>query len=305
MGNYLPAGQFGWVPPEERSADVTKIVESVLSSLPPFFVVGQTESSVGKRCVLWDYTRKINDEKHLPTYRQEIGDCVSMGAANAVNYLSAMEIVRLGDREKFRPAFQPFIYGISRVQIGGGRINGDGSIGSWAAEGLKKFGVLFADEPDVPKYSGSVAKTWGNCPGPPVQFLQRAKPFVLKTTSQVTSYEQVRDALVNGYPVTVASNQGFQMRGKVDRSKLWGVPAGSWAHQMCFIGVDDDSARPGCYCLNSWGPDAHGSPVDDAPPGGFWVDASVVTKMVRQQDSFACSQFDGFPAQDLDFRLIG
>lgn len=307
MGNVTePRERFGWVPPSERSAAARERVEQILSTMPTFFVAGQSRATSGTRVVLWDFTRRINDGKHLPTFRQEVGDCVSQGAANGVNYLSAMEIARLGERERFRPAFQPYIYGISRVQVGGGRLgNSDGSVGAWAAEGVRQFGILAADEADVPGYSGSLARQWGKRPGPPAKFLEKAKPHVVRSTAPVSTYEQVRDALANGYPVTVASNQGFQMRGRVDRGKLWGVASGSWAHQMCFVGVDDDAARPGCYCLNSWGPDAHGPPADDAPPGGFWVDAAVVTRMVRQGDSFAFSQFEGFPEQDLDFRLVG
>ncbi|NDF13055.1 MAG: hypothetical protein EB060_09630 [Proteobacteria bacterium] len=295
----------GWIPFDQRSAEDNAVFDAIVGAMPPFVIggVGSLDEQP-KRVVLWDYAKKVNGGSHLPTFRQAVGDCVSMGAANAVNYLAAMEIIRLGDREKFRPAFQPFIYGISRVQIGGGRISGDGSVGAWAAEGVRKYGILAADEPGTPAYSGDVARTWGRKPGPPQDALAAAKPHCLKSTAQVTTYEQVRDAIANGYPVTVASNRGFQMRGVRDRGKLWGSPAGSWAHQMAFIGVDDDSSRPGCYCLNSWGPDAHGAPVDDAPPGGFWVDAEVVTQMVRQGDSFAFSQFDGFPAQKLNFMLV-
>lgn len=296
MGTLMQP-EFGWIPPELRSSESQAIVEKLVSEMPAFMIVGSAESSAGKRCVLWDYTKKINGGQHLPTFRQEVGDCVSQGAANAVNYLSAMEIARLKDREKFRPAFQPYLYGISRVQIGGGRIGGDGSVGAWAAEGAKKFGVLFADEEGVPAYSGSIARTWGKRPGPPQQFIDKAKQYLVKSTAMVRTYEEVRDAIVNGYPVTVASMQGFQMRARVDQGKHWGVPSGSWAHQMCFVGVDDEGNRPGCYCLNSWGDGAHGPPADDAPPGGFWVDAEVVTRMVRQGDSFAFSQFDGFPVQ--------
>jgi hypothetical protein len=164
---------------------------------------------------------------------------------------------------------------------------------------------LAADEAGVPAYSGSVARSWGRKPGPPKPFIDRADDHLVRATAPVSSYEQVRDALVNGYPVTVASMQGFKMKPTIDKGKHWGVPSGSWAHQMCFIGVDDDRRRPGCYCLNSWGPDAHGAPADDAPPGGFWVDADVVTRMVGQKDSFAFSQFDGFPEQKLDFTLVG
>lgn len=303
MGNVIQP-TFGWIPPSQRSRETEASVQQVVGSMPEFLLVKSGVKRQSNRVVLWEYAKKVNGGKHLPTFRQEVGDCVSQGAANAVNYLSCMEIARLGDAEKYRPAFQPYIYGISRVQIGKDRINGDGSIGAWAAEGVKLFGVLFGDEEGVPTYSGEVARSWGRRPGPPPQFVEKAKPHIVKTVSPVRTYDDVKEALLNGYPVTVASNRGFQMKGRVDRGKLWGVPAGTWMHQMAFIGVDDDSARPGSYCLNSWGPNAHGSPPDDAPPGGFWVDADTVTQMVSQGDSFAFSQFEGFPEQDLNFFLI-
>jgi hypothetical protein len=295
-----PDVRHGWLGQDAARRALDRLGER----FPSFFIAAQTRATSGRRVVLWDYTRKVLGG-HLPTLRQEIGDCVSMGAANAVNYLACMEIVRLSDRERFRPAFPPFLYGVSRVQIGGGHLEGDGSLGIWAADAVRRFGVLAGDANDVPPYSGRLARRWGEPPGPPQALMDRAKPHLLKSTALVRTYEQVRDALINGYPVTIASTQGFRMRPAVDRGKHWGVPAGTWAHQMCLVGCDDDASRPGCYCLNSWGADAHGPPGDDAPPGGFWIDAHVVDRMVRQGDSFAFSQFEGFPEQELDFSLVG
>lgn len=296
-----PDVRFGWLGPAAAKAAFAVLGDS----FPRFVIVGATAADAGQRVVLWDFARRVNGGRHLPTLRQEIGDCVSMGATNAVNYLACMEIARLGERERYRPAFPPFIYGISRVQVGGGRLgNSDGSLGIWAADAVRKYGVLAGDEPGVPRYSGALAREWGHRPGPPEAFLGAAQPHCLKTTAPVGSYAEVRAALVNGYPVTVASMQGFQMMPRVERGKHWGIPAGQWSHQMSFIGVDDTGARPGCYCMNSWGPDAHGPPADDAPPGGFWVDAEIVDRMVRQGDSFAYSQFEGFPAQKLDFVVV-
>ena len=78
-------------------------------------------------------------------------------------------------------------------------------------------------------------------------------------------------------------------------------------HQMCFIGYDPNNGNPGVYCLNSWGANAHGVSPDGAPPGGFWVDKATVSRMVKQGDSFAYSEFQGFPKNDdwnLDFLLM-
>lgn len=250
---------------------------------------------------LWDFAVRVTGE-HLPNYRQEIGDCVSFGMKNAVQYLSCVEIAQ-GARFEYHAVFPPFIYGVSRHDIGRDRLgSSDGSLGSWAAEGVRKYGVLFADDENVPPYSGRVASQWGSRSGPPREFYGLAQDNPVKTVALVTSFTEAAVALSNGYPVTVASDQGFQMEGRIRDGKCWGVPAGSWAHQMCFIAVDM-SARA-LFCLNSWGADLWSEQPDGAPPGGFWVAEQTCARMLAQEDSWACSQFEGFPAQKLDHLLL-
>lgn len=116
----------------------------------------------------------------------------------------------------------------------------------------------------------------------------------IKSIGKVTTYEQIRDAITNGYPVCVASSIGFNMRPRVDKGKNWGVTFGHWNDAMTLIGVDDDDRRPGCYGVHHWG-DVHGKPIDDAPPGGFWIDADVITKMAKMDDAWAVSELQGFP----------
>lgn len=289
----------GWAGPEHAR----RAWDELGRRFPEFRITGQPSSSAGKRLVLWDFARRVTGG-HLPNYRQEIGDCVSFGAKNAVQYLTCVQIAQ-GSREEFHHVFPPFIYGTSRHDIGGDRLgSSDGSLGVWAAEAVKKFGVLFADDNGVPAYSGRVASAWGSRSGPPRDSYDLARDNPVRSCAKVTTYAQVRDALANGYPVTVASNQGFALQGRDSGGKCWGVPQGAWAHQMCLIGVDDAADRPGCYCLNSWGEALWPHQPDGAPPGGFWVDARIVERMVGQDDSFAYSQFDGFPAQKLDHLLL-
>lgn len=273
------------------------------------FVIWDTRNeaeavSQDKRSVLWDASLKVLGQ-HIPNFPQQIGDCVSFGAANAVMYLQCVQALK--DPIKYRPVFQPFLYGTSRVLVGKGRLgcNSDGSVGSWAAAAVQDFGILFADESGVPSYSGSIAKQWGCKKSAFEKFLPIAKEFPVQSVAQVTTWQQVRDALINGYPVTVASNQGFTMRGTIRDGKLWLTPRGNWAHQMAIIGYDP-SPEP-CFCiLNSWGPTAHGAPAGNDPPGSFWTTAKTVDRMVKQGDSFTFSALKGFPAQwdwDLDILL--
>lgn len=269
------------------------------------------QSSEGAQVYLWEYAQRINGGKHFPTFRQETGDCVSMGAANAVNYLQAVQIAMEGRHFKFRPAYPPWIYGVSRTapDIGAGKLGRSaGSVGRWGIETLTGYGALAADAEGVPEYRGKVADSWGYH-GVPEKFFPLAEDFTVGSAAQVRSYEDVRDAIASGYPVTVASNRGFRMEPREYRGRHWGVPSGQWNHQMCFIGVDDQaespSGRGGVYCLNSWGENAHGKPLNGEPPGGFWVDRKTVDSMVRQGDSWTISDFRGFRFRDLDFRIFG
>ena len=299
-------------PPSERMGwDADKVDLENVEAFQTFALADPSQSSEGANVLLWEKAKQINGGEHFPTYRQETGDCVSMGAANAVNYLQAVQIALNGAPFQFRPAFQPWIYGISRTadDLGRGQLGRSaGSVGSWAAGAVEKYGVLAADSDDVPKYSKRVAEDWG-FKGPPKTFYDDAEEFRVRTTAIVKDYESARDALANGYPVTVASNQGFRMQGRAFQGKLFGTPSGHWAHQMCFIGVDDTAKCPNgqrgaLLCLNSWGPAAHGEPVDGSPPGSFWVDRRTANRMLSQGDSYAFSNFDGFPLRDLDFRIF-
>lgn len=234
-------------------------------------------------------------------------NCVSWGMKHAVELLECAEILLKGDNEQFKYVFAPYIYGISRVQIGGGRINGDGSVGSWAADGVKRFGVLFSDTEGCPPYSGSVAKKWGNRPGPPSNFVEVGKKFPVKSTAAVTTWDELVEALFNYYPVTVASDIGYSMKPGADGFHIQNT---SWAHQMCIAGLDKggDGIEPHVYIWNSWG-DAHGTLKDfrtgkQLPPGYLRVKKRDVEKMLRQKDSWAISAFEGFKTRSLPKELF-
>jgi hypothetical protein len=295
-----PASQrFGW---DERSA---KTEAPRIAALMPKFAItdpdGNVVSGAGKNAELWKFARMATkDQMHIPTWKQESGDCVSMGWSNAIAYRMAFQIAQEQRNEILKIPFPPYMYAISRVQIGKRQLGrGAGSVGAWAAQGSQAYGVLPVDKAtDLGfLYSGSLADAWG-WQGPPAEAIAFASKFRIRTVSQVRSWEDVRDALTHGYPVTVASNVGFNGQFVEGDGKRWGTAYGKWGHQMCFIGAEDRPHRnKGAYVINSWGADAHPKPLNDEPPGGFWVKWQDVQRMVQQNDSWAYSDFDGFPAE--------
>ena len=306
------AERFGWRPPEERSKPQQKRHDSICEELPSFFIANQTIASDKQRRVLWDDAKKVLGH-HIPTLRQMTGSCVGNGMWNAMAYLMCVEIVA-GDREEYRRIFLPYHYGRGRHHSGiSGR--GEGSMGSGQAKAVLKDGVLSQEWPDLPEPSGEPNKlTWGaevemdwsNGRRIAGKWIEKGKEHVIRTTANVRTYEQARDALFNGYPVTVASNRGFKMRPVLHKGMMWFIPSGRWNHQMVFVGVDDSVTAPreagnksgrkgGLYDLNSWSANAHGKPAGDEPPGGAWVSPDVADYMLGQRDSYAISGFDGFP----------
>jgi hypothetical protein len=108
----------------------------------------------------------------------------------------------------------------------------DGSVGSWQAEAVMQYGAIASDEPNVPAYSGRVAKQFGGSSQALKPFVDMGKLHLVKSTTKVTSFQHLTELITNGYPVTVASNQGFNMEAD---SSGFHSPHGNWGHQMCCL----------------------------------------------------------------------
>lgn len=296
-----PFDDLGWA----GQAVAEAAYEELQAEFAEFQLI-QAQDSRGANVNLWDAAVAVNGGQHLSTWAQLTGDCVSMGAVNVIDYVAANEIYRNGDAEVLRRAFPPFIYSAARVLVGGGRLRGAGAVGAWAAVVAQRYGTLAKDAPGVPQYSKAVAETWGNrSPSPAI--LAAAKPQVFKSVARIRTYEDVRDAVANYYGCTFASSWVPSTGAKLADGVLWGVGQFSRksGHQMAFIAVNDAARRPRVYVINSWGSGAHGKPQNGEPPGGFWIDADLVNKILAQNDSFVFSQFNGFPGQPrLNFNVI-
>jgi hypothetical protein len=237
---------------------------------------------------------------------QIIGSCVGHGHSQAMQYLQAVDIVLRGENDEYKALYTPYHYATGRnaPEAGTGRIRGpDGSLGSWQVKALTLYGVIEEGQPGLEPDGASVIRRWA-VRMPERKWLELGKQHLLSTAAPVTTANEVRDAICNGYPVSICSDWGGQMRPAVKDGKLVNRRVTTWQHCMTVIGYDGSGREPYFYILNSWGPDAHGTPPDDAPPGGFWISKADMEYIVRQKDSYALSDFAGFPANDWDFALM-
>jgi hypothetical protein len=275
----------------------------IIAANPPFQLVDAegnaiVQDNANANVRLWDGVVKARGS-HLRNYPQQVGDCVSFGVKNAVEYLFAAD----GERD-FREVHPSYFYGYARVIVGKGAVRGDGAVGAWGAKAAKDGGTLFFADNGAPAYSGSLARQWGQ-QGPPQAFIDIAKTRRVKTIAPVKTAVQCRDAICNGYPVTVASMFGTTDIQEVD-GRWVANPNAQWAHQMCVIGYDGSGAVDYFYVLNSWGEAAHPRPLQGEPPGGFWVTFDTMDrKMCKPGDCWSFSDLDGFPARELDFNVFG
>lgn len=289
----------GWA----GETEARKAMEQLGDQFPRFQIVGSTESKAGGTYRLWDFTRKVLGHD-TPNYAQKTGDCVSFGAKNAIEYLACIEIVR-GDQESFHPLFPPYLYYTGRVLIGNNQLRGRaGSVGSWMAKAVEKYGTIPAELDGVPTYSGSLADEWGDGRGECQRWVDVGDDHLIQTTSPIRNWSELVDAIGNGYPVTIASDLGFTMKPGRDG---YHEQTDTWHHQMMIHGICD-GAEPWWSPLNSWG-NVHGTVLDPEtgepwPAGSLKCRPEVLDRAFSRGELFAYSQFQGFPEQRLRWNFV-
>ena len=277
-------------------------VDKLLGELPhPLFgaaAYGLYGSGEGKVALLYKHVQKVD-----PTFgyheKQVTGDCVSHSTRNAVDVTRCIEIVN-GEQESWvaRGATEA-IYG-SR---GHGR---QGMSCSGAARFVHQSGGILLRKDygfvDLSKYQGMLGARWGSR-GVPTDVKNEGKKHQVKTISLVKSVQEARDAIANGYAISVCSGSGFSSRrdkhGIAKRS-------GGWSHAMAWVAMDDSREiydETLFLVQNSWGVWNGGPKRFDQPDGSFWIRQRDAEVMLSQNGSWVFSDVDGFPPRDVAFTL--
>jgi len=239
------------------------------------------------------------DPSFGPSERQVVGDCVSHSTRNSVDITRSCEIVN-GERESF------IARGATEGIYGSRGHGGEGMTCSGAAKFMKQTGGLLIRQKygsiDLSSYQGRLGSGWGRS-GVPQSLLTEAKKHQVQTVSLITTVEQARDAIANGYSISVCSMSGFSSRrdkhGIASRS-------GSWAHAMAWIGVDDthEIYNETLFLVqNSWGIWNNGPKRHDQPEGSFWIRERDAGEMLSQNGSWVFSDVDGYPPRKVVWTL--
>ena len=283
-------GFEGSVCDPEETAELLAKLRTPLFGATAFRLYGSGE---GKLSLPFKSLLKF-DPKFGPSERQTTGDCVSHSTRNAVDITRAVEIDIKGESESFetRSATEA-IY-----QSRGHR--GQGMTCSGAAKYVhSKGGILLRKdygEVDLSKYNSTLGAKHQI---PSKIYSTEAKKHQVKTISMITTIEEARDALSNGYAISVCSGYGFSSRRDANGIAKRGS---GWNHAMAWIACDDTGKRfreTLFLVQNSWGKWNSGPRVHNQPEGSFWIREKDARGMLSQKGSWVFSDVDGFPARNL------
>lgn len=298
----------GWIPDPAAVAKIVhengiKAFSQIASRI--MYAMGDTDSPA----FFWDAEKKVLG-KVLPSWNQgQVGSCVSFGYGRAAQDLMLLEIAN-GEAEKwpdYEVATEP-IYGGSRVEVGGGQISGDGSIGAWAAKFVKDWGILIrqkytfnAKTYDLEKYNETRCREYGRH-GVPDALEPEARIHPVTDVALVRTADEIWAALGASKPIPVCSMQGFT----TTLSGGFCEPSGQWAHCMAFRGRFVHPSRGKCVVIqNSWGGylsgnrtfsylDGGATKQAELPEGCFCTTLTVAARMASEGDTFALAGFKGW-----------
>jgi len=292
--DYYRKGFIGAICDEE---DVKKLMGEL--PMPVFGAAAYDLYNSGKDKLSLPFKSLLKfDSGFGPSERQTTGDCVSHSTRNAVDITRAVEIDVKQEREDFlaRGATEA-IY-----QSRGHR--GQGMTCSGAARYVHQSGGILIRKDygdiDLSIYNSSLGAKHKI---PDSIYEDEAQKHQVKTVSNVRTVEEARDALANGYALSVCSGYGFSSRrdsnGIAKRS-------GSWSHAMAWIACDDTKERLNetlFLVQNSWGVWNSGPKVHGQPEGSFWIREKDARGMLSGGGAWVFSNVDGFPARKINWTI--
>lgn len=311
-GGWGSASDFGYTPDPAGAAEF-------LQSLDVRFFSDAAPDAMAKAEEVDTFLWRPLNEACLARYgepfspgRQLNGSCVAWGAMHAVWIAESIEW-QLGNRSE--PPVMPStesIYGGSRVEARGKPGDGarpvggwsDGSTGYAAAKWLRDWGVIYrkdyGDGLDLRTYSKDVEKRWGaygnGGEGDGGRFDKVAAETPCRHVVAVKTWAELVAAITSGFPVTIASSQGFTKTRDADG---FCQASGTWMHQMCIAGIRFQKnggggvPRDGALIVNSWGDYCRGGKwPSDQPDGTFWAERRTVERILSQGDCWAIAEVE-------------
>lgn len=305
VGGRQESGEwnFGWIAPQSRTALQAQRHDESLEAMTPFNISGATDESDEKVDLtdIWSDARVIAALGFaFPGIHQYTGSCVGAGGGTAVQTLQFLESIRLGEPEQVKVIFWLLAYGRSRLYLGD-RGPGEGSTGSTYARAAREDGYVPNDLAGLPPFENKDMLSWyakaemswsdGDAEQT-MNLLPKSRKHLVKSTADITTTDQLEQAIRNLYPCTNASSLIPNPRVEAD-GEAYGRVARSGGHQTTFLGVWRHPTKGKRFFKyqNQWG-------LGWGKNSACWIpdeDAQAIINNGRE--TYAFSQFEGFPSQ--------
>ena len=233
-----------------------------------------------------------------PLEGQTTGDCVSHSTRNAIDITRAVGIDIKGDSEEFvtRGATEGIYQSRGHYQQGMSCTGAARYVNQTGGILLRKdYGSI-----DLSTYNSSLGARHKI---PNSIYKDEASKHQVKTISNIRTVEEARDALANGYSLSVCSGYGFSSvrdkNGVAKRSK-------GWSHAMAWIACDDSQEvynETLFLVQNSWGKWNSGPKRLGQPDGSFWIREKDARGMLSGGGAWVFSDVDGFPARKIEWTI--
>lgn len=166
-------------------------------------------------------------DKFLQAYSQRRGVCVGCGTARAIEDSHCFSIAARGSFGRFAEVDVATIYAGSRTQrdLGNGRLDGDGSVGAWAAKWVHDHGAVESGKVagyDLTDLNEKLAVEWG-ASGVPKAVLKAAQGIEINCF-RCASARDIADCAFAGFGMAFCWDYTFSAKNSDGVSKL-NVPA--------------------------------------------------------------------------------
>lgn len=306
-------GPLGWIPFGQRDKAMNDAHADSLAKMIRFTAPPIPTGPVNVRLFdAWKHPDVVADCDGVTfdRFHQITGSCVGAGGGNALFTLIATQRLFADSPTKAFIPWWPHPYGKSRLRAGM-KNPGEGSLGSTFADALTMDGVIDAANPQLPKFSQpdglmltqqlEIAWSDGDS-GTVTPYDSLAREHPLGTAAELHSVADIRAAIINGYPVTVACNN-YIGSARVEGSGADACLIGSWdsygPHQQSIHAVwDHPQFGPLYWGQNNWPKSVYPRDPAGGPVCGCWVREANVEKLWRlDPEIYALSHLTWFPAQ--------
>lgn len=252
------------------------------------------------------YDLEIESDNSFIAYGIAIHNCVGVGGGNATQTLIMVDALIRNELEKIILAAWPYNYGRSR-QLGGMNGQGEGSMGSTYAKSLAldgvsdwiaSLGLPQVTQGDQLLIGQQAEMQWSDGrKGSPELRTEAGQHKVI--SAPLSSGAEVRDAIINGYPVTRAFSTFVNPNSaSVRNGVLIGHYNGRGGHQESWLGYWNHPQNGELiFEMNQWGKAVYGKDPGGGADGGVWLSIDEVDRQCQSGEIYALSQYDGYPAQ--------